>query len=258
VWFDGIDEQTGVWTDISYTQSVYTGKISALQLLPSPMAMDLHVEYGDKADTGMVHVEVVATDQILYTDLHLRLAIIESGISYGGKIYNQVLRDYLTDQNGLSLTLAQGDTFSHSEEFVIQSGWDATKCNIAAFVQNEVERIVLQSIQEPVFVSTAVVSENPVKELPKYCLLDQNYPNPFNANTEICYQIPEDSHVSIVVFNSMGQQVRSLVDAEQRAGRYEITWDGRDNMGSEVASGLYFCRLKSGDFGRTIKMVLLR
>jgi hypothetical protein len=258
VWFNGIDEQTGIWADISYTQSVYTSKISAIQPLPSSLALDFQVEYGDRADTGTVHVEVVAIDQILYTDLHLRLALIESDIPYGGKIYNQVLRDYLPDQNGLFLTIAQGDTFTHSEEFVIQSGWDPASCYIVAFVQNDAERMVLQSVQGRVFIPTPIVSETPVGGLPRHYWLRQNYPNPFNANTEICYRIPRAGHVTLRIFNSLGQEVRTLLDADQKADRYEITWDGRDNMGSEVASGLYFCRLKSGDFGKTIKMVLLR
>jgi hypothetical protein len=258
VWFNGIDEQTGIWADISYTQSVYTSKISAIQPLPSPLVMDLQVKYGDRADTGTVHVEVVATEQILYTDLHLRLALIESDIQYGGKVYNQVLRDYLPHQDGLFLTIAQGDTFTHSEEFVIQPGWDAASCDIVAFVQNDTERMVLQSVQSRVFIPTPVVTETPVDGLPRHCQLSQNYPNPFNASTEICYEIPQDGHVTMRLFNSLGQEVRTLVDTHQAADRYEVIWDGRDSFGRAVASGIFFCRLKAGSFGKTIKMVLLR
>jgi hypothetical protein len=106
--------------------------------------------------------------------------------------------------------------------------------------------------------NTQVVSENPVTNLPETYFLHQNYPNPFNANTEIRYQVPEDGHVTLNIFNSFGQQVRALKDAHQHGGEYTVNWDGRDEMGQEVASGLYFCRLKAGEFGKTIKMVLMR
>jgi flagellar hook assembly protein FlgD len=60
------------------------------------------------------------------------------------------------------------------------------------------------------------------------------------------------------VFNTLGQQVRTLVDMDQRAGQYAIMWDGRDDLGREVASGIYFCQLRIGGFHKTIKMMLLK
>jgi hypothetical protein len=100
--------------------------------------------------------------------------------------------------------------------------------------------------------------ESEVSPIPENFSLCQNYPNPFNASTEIRYQIPEDFHVILNIFNSLGQQVRSLKDAHQHGGEYTVNWDGRDEMAAEVASGLYFCRLEGGDFCKTIKMVLIK
>jgi len=94
--------------------------------------------------------------------------------------------------------------------------------------------------------------------VPQSYALGQNYPNPFNASTEIRYQTPKADHVSLKIYNTLGEETRTLVDADREANWHVVTWDGRDNTGSEVASGLYFCRLKAGDFSRTIKMVLLR
>jgi hypothetical protein len=107
-------------------------------------------------------------------------------------------------------------------------------------------------------VPVPVISESPTIELPGEWALHQNYPNPFNTSTEIRYQIPEDEHVSLKIFNLLGQEVRELVNSNQETGRYIVTWDGTSNKGQEVASGLYFCRLRTGNFGKTIKMVLLR
>jgi hypothetical protein len=94
--------------------------------------------------------------------------------------------------------------------------------------------------------------------VPKIYALHQNYPNPFNSNTQIEYQIPEDHHVGLKIFNPMGQDVRTLVDAHRSGGEHTAIWDARDDEGKEVASGLYFCRLKAGEFGKIIKMVLIR
>jgi len=95
-------------------------------------------------------------------------------------------------------------------------------------------------------------------DLPEAYRLSQNYPNPFNASTEIRYQIPEEGYVNLRIFNTLGQEVRTLLDVEQKASSCTVTWNGRDNMSGEVASGLYFCRLKAGEFSKTIKMVLLK
>jgi len=94
--------------------------------------------------------------------------------------------------------------------------------------------------------------------VPRGYALDQNYPNPFNAGTTISYRIPEYSRVSLKIYNIRGQQVRSLADGEQNAGRHRVRWDGRDGAGRQVASGLYLCRLEAGGYSRTVKMMLVR
>ena len=70
--------------------------------------------------------------------------------------------------------------------------------------------------------------------------------------------MPRDGYVSLVIYNVLGQQVKTLVDMPHSAGRYEVTWDGRDNAGSIVGSGIYFYRLRAGDGGLVKKMLLLK
>jgi len=258
VWFDGVEERTGAWRDVEEGQSIYREIIQAHQDLPTPLEMDFQVEYGTKASTGAVHVRVVATSIVYYTDLYLRLAIIESEVDYGVKTYSQVLRDYLPSPAGISFSIAQGDTFTHSQNFVIDSAWEPDNCHIVAFVQNDLDRVVVQAMQDTIKIPTPVVEDTPVSGVPQYYHLSQNYPNPFNANTEIRYQIPEDGRVILEIFNVLGQEIRTLVDRDQVADEYSAVWDGRDDMGGDVSSGLYFCRLKAGDFHKTIKMVLLK
>ncbi|UCF05882.1 MAG: choice-of-anchor D domain-containing protein [bacterium] len=95
-------------------------------------------------------------------------------------------------------------------------------------------------------------------EIPRATYLSQNYPNPFNPMTRILFGLREPSVVSLRIYDASGRLVRVLVDEFHKAGHYEADWNGRDNTGRRVASGIYFYRLATGDFVRTKKMVLLR
>jgi hypothetical protein len=94
--------------------------------------------------------------------------------------------------------------------------------------------------------------------LPKVYALSQNYPNPFNPETTIKYQLPKASHVSLKIWNILGQEIRTLVDEDKEAGFYTLQWDARDNLDRRVASGVYLYRIEAGDFRMTRKMLILR
>ncbi len=97
--------------------------------------------------------------------------------------------------------------------------------------------------------------------LPKAFFLAQNYPNPFNPSTTISYSIPEDNGqvaVRLNVFNIRGQLVRTLVDKSQGPGTYNVNWDGADNRGRRISSGVYFYRIVADTFVSTRKMVVLK
>jgi hypothetical protein len=88
--------------------------------------------------------------------------------------------------------------------------------------------------------------------------LSSNYPNPFNPETRISYFIPKASRARLEIFDILGRKIRTLVAEDQPAGRKEVTWDGRNDRGEQVASGVYFYRLQAGDFSLTKKMVLMK
>jgi len=94
--------------------------------------------------------------------------------------------------------------------------------------------------------------------LPETFALSQNYPNPFNSSTKIKYQIPEDSYVRLKIYNTIGQEVKTLVGSYLKAGNYSVIWDGLDAQGQEVSAGVYFCTLKTNGFSKTKKVVLIR
>jgi len=88
--------------------------------------------------------------------------------------------------------------------------------------------------------------------------LNQNYPNPFNSITCIKFSLPEEKKTFLGVYNIRGQLVKTLINEVKSSGEYNILWDGRDNYGQSVSSGIYFCILKSGDRFKTRKMILIK
>jgi hypothetical protein len=93
---------------------------------------------------------------------------------------------------------------------------------------------------------------------PTAFLLSQNYPNPFNPVTNFKLSLPKTSHVKMEIFNIVGQRVRTLLDENMRAGVFVVDWNGKDEKGVEVSSGVYFYRVVAGSFSDIKKMVLLR
>jgi flagellar hook assembly protein FlgD len=83
-------------------------------------------------------------------------------------------------------------------------------------------------------------------------------PNPFNPNTVIMFAIPKPGEVRIEVFNVLGQKVKTLANEFSKAGYKRVEWDGTDDNGSSVASGVYLYRMTAGDFSETKKMLLLK
>jgi hypothetical protein len=88
--------------------------------------------------------------------------------------------------------------------------------------------------------------------------LKQNVPNPFNPTTTISYSVPTGTHVSVKIYNVMGQLVKTLVDDYRSAGRHEITWHGRNEAGEDAASGVYFYRFQTSEYSKTVKMTLVK
>jgi hypothetical protein len=95
-------------------------------------------------------------------------------------------------------------------------------------------------------------------QLPTRFALEQNYPNPFNPATTISFALPERTHVILEVYNLLGQKVRTLVNQTLPAGIHSVVFDALDDNGGNVASGVYFYRLKAARWSRSMKMMLMR
>jgi hypothetical protein len=94
--------------------------------------------------------------------------------------------------------------------------------------------------------------------LPKKFDLEQNSPNPFNPETEIRFQLPITNHILLRIFDTLGREIRTLVDMQYEPGFHRIRWDGKDDKGNFVNSGVYIYQIQSGIFSKTKKMILLR
>ena len=97
-----------------------------------------------------------------------------------------------------------------------------------------------------------------VEDAPRTFATLSNYPNPFNPRTTISFTLPEADHARMVVYNMSGQMVRNLVDTELSAGVHSVVWDGRDNLGIPVSSGIYVTRFISGKNAVTHRMTLVK
>ncbi len=102
----------------------------------------------------------------------------------------------------------------------------------------------------------SVEMEDPI--IPDEFIVHQNFPNPFNPETEIRFALTKASHVVINIYNTLGQQIETLVDTQYAAGFHSVRWDGRDRNGRPVSSGVYLYQIQAGAFSQVKKMSLIR
>lgn len=109
------------------------------------------------------------------------------------------------------------------------------------------------------FIENPVVGIEDKPTLAKYFVLNQNYPNPFNNSTEITFQLPHRERISLTIYNIRGEVIKRLVKSETRAkGSYRVSWDGRNNNGKQVSSGVFFYVLEGNKYRNIKKMILVK
>jgi len=112
--------------------------------------------------------------------------------------------------------------------------------------------------EEPPKGEPLAVEESGEGVLPASYSLSQNYPNPFNPETTIRYDLPSAGPVRLLLYNLVGQRIRTLLDEDHPAGIYSIVWDGTDDVGRDAASGVYLCRMETEKYRAVRKLVLVR
>ena len=151
---------------------------------------------------------------------------------------------------GLSWSSDSGTTWK-ANNGGLPTAWEATISALAVSGQNLIAATWMGIYRAKLSYVTGVNTS--LNDLPEAFKLDQNYPNPFNPSTTIRYSLPQRSRVSLTVFNTLGQQVATLVNEAQEADYHDVRFDG-----SGLASGVYFYRIMAGTFVATKKLLLIR
>ncbi len=125
---------------------------------------------------------------------------------------------------------------------------------VAQTVQGQNQVVTLRIV----FSAPTNVADQPAVNAPREFVLSQNYPNPFNPSTVIRFVLPQAGRARLAVYDILGHRVRTLVDGVQKAGEQRVSWDGRDDRGAAVASGMYFYRLAANGLTQTRKLTLMR
>lgn len=193
---------------------------------------------------------------------------IRYGELTGDNLYIEDYPDYLQPAGGSAVALFYGNlriagvqytgTIGGGSEIaqVVYTGFPFETIHTAA-MRTRLMGSVLAFFGLPTAIEPLSDGHGTVREFE----LAQNYPNPFNPTTTITYAVPSGTGrepVSLVVFNALGERVRTLVDQPQAPGRYRVTWDGRDGNGRAVATGIFFYRLEAGGQQATRKMLMVK
>lgn len=171
-------------------------------------------------------------------------------------IHDHVHRNMYPDANGSPITISQGQTVNIPRVITLNSSWAASNCRVIVFVQNNTDKKI-QNVEYIESSSLTSIGE-PVGGVPTTFAVSQNYPNPFNPSTRIDYAVSKQSSVSLKVYNLVGQEVKTLVSEQKSVGVYKAEWNGKDNFGKDVPSGMYLYKMTAGSFEQTKKMILIK
>jgi len=244
---------TGMYPDGQRIQkTVVTPVLLAAGLKKSALAPDASVTAYVTSSGIVIHLQntvPVKGLQISLGNIHSMPAAMKATTTMGNVLYG-------TDSDGLNLLLfsSNGDVVAPGERTVAVLPFslaNASGVSLTSVVIAGTDNKVIGSVE-------ATLSHEQPEELPSKYALQQNYPNPFNPSTEIKFSVPQTSAVKLVVYNSLGQEVRTLFAGQVEQGTQVVRWDGRDNHGNTLASGMYIYRMTAGSFTQSYKMMLLK
>jgi hypothetical protein len=222
----------------------------------SPLEIDLSGTIDTVGRTGSITAQIIATGSVSGTSLRIRYAIIESELYYpwyGPPYHNQTFRDMFPDVGGIPLTISLGDTVTDVEEFTLSDTWVIENCEIVVFVQDDGTRSILQAAKIPVLDLTGV--EESSGDLSLH--LTPPLPNPTRGSIEFSITLKASERVNLSIYNSAGRRVYTLHEGYLPQGTHRIKWNGRDNMGRKVRSGVYWLRVESESLKVTEKIIIL-
>lgn len=161
-----------------------------------------------------------------------------------------------TTFSGDGLTVSQAITYCDQLIADSDSGNDEVAKDIAESINNGIS--VASGVIPPSTPNISYKGQVLTGILPVHTYISQNYPNPFNSSTIIAFSLSEPSNTIITIYNLLGQKVKTVVEEQLPAGNHIAVWDGRNETGSSVSTGIYLFRIEAGSFSETKKLVLLR
>jgi hypothetical protein len=241
---DGNWQPNGPLLKNNITKTIYSG-LNDIQAQPGDQISIPLIAYED--------IDVLSFDICLNYDLE--------SLKYVGLKKTDLLKDFQIFENttnngwikvgGFSLTETNltGTYLEMVFEVVGETGSSS---------QIELESYRLNADQAQYANATVAIEENKNLDKPTDYVLHNNYPNPFNPETNIQFDIPESGNVSLKIYNMLGQQVKALVEETKTAGTHRVQWDGSNEDGQSVPSGVYVYRLIAENFTATKKMSLMK
>ncbi len=167
----------------------------------------------------------------------------------GEMVFHTVFRRAYPNTTGVDCPTTAG-TYNYIYTYKREAAWQDTSIVTVAFVQNDVNKEVLNS-NKGSYIATGISSQS--NEVPDKYFLGQNYPNPFNPTTNIRFAIPKAGFTTLRIYDAMGREVSTLYNTKLEAGKYESEFNA-----SAFSSGVYFYKLVSGDFSEVKKLTLIK
>ncbi len=256
---DSIEAKIYDYCDDTTLAEVHFNPFLTLPVIGNPASV-----YSLRLKSDSTYSNDLTTDLWIGAEMYIQLEGTDSD-SLSCDQTTVTLKGNLTDTTGIQVILTETDTTSGIFRGTARiDSISIEDLSIEAVVGETLT--VISNIDSTQFVTVLVgkegIKEGNISPIPKEIALFQNYPNPFNVTTLIRYHLSavrgRPTAVTLKVYNLLGQEVITLVDKEQKPGKYEVSWDGRNRSVEEVASGIYFYRLSARDFHQARKLVILK
>ena len=224
-----------------------------LVTLESPFTIDLEFEQS-REDSFEIIAEVTLSENITISNNKI-FFVITNWVAYSAEnpwYYLVVAKS--AEENITISNIGETASYATTLNVEIQQYWSLEDLHAVAIIQDWDNHEILQAAQINLIPTS---TNDPV--VPVDVSLHQNYPNPFNPSTTISFDVTQtSSYVDIGIYNMKGQKVKQLVNEQLYAGQHSVIWNGTDDSGNPVTSGIYLYKLKSGVYTSTKKMILMK
>ena len=248
-------------------------EVKCVEQAASYPAFSIELDCDYDPDTREVDLTaIICTTQELTGSYLINVVVTEDSLNYAQKIYGKedqiypyyhmhVVRDMITGTTGEPLDagpLSDKICIIKQYSFTLNPDFDENNCHIVMFIHEDVFKGIGPVQQASI--CDVIEKDGPilVEERPHLFNVSPAYPNPFNPSTTIQYEIPEDCHVTLTVYDILGREVAVPTDRELARGIHQTVWDGRDNNGNVLGSGVYLYELRAGKHTALGKVMFLR